>query len=189
MVRPPAPAPDMPPLPEGCRMTTYSDEFARDWAKIINRSIEWGWNTWFFERKILRATWFTRDGLFFVVRNGRAVGTACASAKTIDGIPYGLVHMVGVLPGQRGHGFGRALTIAVMRHLLVRENRPIGLFTKPRFAAAIGMYASLGFRPHVLDPSHIPVWQRLRQSLDIPFHLNEAGISTETPFPGSPGPV
>ena len=59
--------------------------------------------------------------------------------------PLGEVYIVGVDPGYRGHGLGRALTLAGLHHLRSRGLPVALLYVDADNAPAIALYRSLGF--------------------------------------------
>ena len=65
--------------------------------------------------------------------------------------PIGEVYVVGVAPEQRGRGLGRGLTLAGLHHLRQRGLSSAMLYVDADNAAAIAVYAGLGFTPWDTD--------------------------------------
>jgi mycothiol synthase len=65
--------------------------------------------------------------------------------------PMGEVYVVGVDPSERGHGLGRALTIAGLVYLRARGLPMAMLYVDADNTPAIALYESLGFAPWDVD--------------------------------------
>lgn len=112
-----------------------------------------------------REPWFDPDGFFLAERGGKLAGfhwtkihgqndgasqrgTTPSDSGDGDGHhhePIGEVYVVGVDPGERGSGLGRALTLAGLRYLRSRGLFQVMLYVDETNTAAIGMYEAIGF--------------------------------------------
>jgi mycothiol synthase len=116
------------------------------------------------------AAWFDPDGFLLAERGGHLAGFhwtkihKSAPGQDGDGSggsagPVGEVYVIGVDPAEQGGGLGRALTLAGLRHLQDKEMPAVMLYVDGENAAAIRLYASLGFAHSVTDVmyTHDPV--------------------------------
>jgi mycothiol synthase len=115
------------------------------------------------------ASWFDPDGFLLAERGGHLAGfhwtkihkPAADQADNTDGL-VGEVYVIGVDPAEQGTGLGRALTLAGLRYLQDREMPAVMLYVDGENAAAIRLYASLGFAHSATDVmyTHDPVAAR-----------------------------
>ena len=116
------------------------------------------------------APWFDPDGFLLAERGGHLAGFHWTkihkpSAREADDGPGGTdglvgeVYVIGVDPAEQGTGLGRALTLAGLRYLQDREMPVVMLYVDGENAAAIRLYASLGFAHSATDVmyTHDPV--------------------------------
>jgi mycothiol synthase len=96
--------------------------------------------------------WFDPDGFFVAERDGALAGFHWTKIHGKEGHEpgheheaIGEVYVVGVDPGERGTGLGRALTITGLRYLRGRGLFQVMLYVDETNTAAIGLYESLGF--------------------------------------------
>jgi mycothiol synthase len=163
-----------PVLPEGVSVRTFEpgqDDEA--WVRLNALAFrdhpeQGGWSADDLHRR-MREPWFDPAGFFLAVRgDGTAEGERLVgfhwtkvhggdgAHTTLDGStphvhdghghdPMGEVYVVGVDPGERGNGLGRALTLVGLRHLRHLGLPDAMLYVDAENAAAIRLYTGLGF--------------------------------------------
>lgn len=149
---------ERPALPDGVRLRTFvpgKDEEA--WIRLNARAFaehpeQGAWTT---EDLLRRESegWFDPDGFFLAARDDKLVGFHWTKVHGGDGAredghghePIGEVYVVGIDPGERGHGLGKALTLVGLRYLRSRGLAQAMLYVDESNRAAIRLYESLGF--------------------------------------------
>lgn len=92
--------------------------------------------------------WFDPAGFFLLEHEGNIAGfhwTKVHGDGSHGHEPIGEVYVVGVAPGHQGHGLGRSLTVAGLRHLRSLGLRQAMLYVDADNAAAVRTYSQLGF--------------------------------------------
>jgi mycothiol synthase len=119
------------------------------------------------------APWFDPDGFLLAERDGHLAGfhwtkihkPGAEQAGDGSGELVGEVYVVGVDPAEQGTGLGRALTLAGLRYLQDRELPAVMLYVDGENAAAIRLYASLGFAHSATDVMY--TYAPSRPSMDV----------------------
>jgi mycothiol synthase len=152
MRRPLRDLPDRPGLPAGITLRTFAPGRDEDeWLSLNGRAFarhpeQGAWTRRDLELRE-REPWFDPAGFFIAERHGVMAGfhwTKVHPPEGGDG-PLGEVYVVGVDPGERGTGLGRALTLAGLHHLRGLGLDQVMLYVDEDNAPAIRMYTALGF--------------------------------------------
>ena len=149
---------EAPRLPAGTTLRTFrpgQDE--PEWLSLNGRAFathpeQGAWTRHDLELRE-QEPWFDAAGFFIAERGGVMAGfhwTKVAGPAAADrGI--GEVYVVGVDPGERGTGLGRALTLAGLEYLRDRGLAEAMLYVDEDNAPAIRMYEGLGFARWSID--------------------------------------
>jgi mycothiol synthase len=106
-----------------------------------------GWDEADLSRR-LREPWFSAEGFLVAWAEETMVGFHWTKVHGLGGHhhqPIGEVYVVGVDPERRGHGLGRALTLAGLHHLRSLDLSQAMLYVDAANTTAITLYESLGF--------------------------------------------
>ncbi len=150
---------DKPVFGEGIAVRTFEvDRDERAWTDLNRRAFarhpeQGAWTREDLDKRE-REAWFEPAGFFLAERDGHLVGfhwTKVHGGGAGQGRPghgheaMGEVYVVGVDPGERGSGLGRALTLVGLHYLRSRGLSQVMLYVDESNTAAIRLYESLGF--------------------------------------------
>lgn len=108
-----------------------------------------------------------RDCFFVMDKDGNAVAT-CTAWIMENG--DGNIHMVAVVPKERGNGLGYAMTCFGLNKLdkdLCGERRQVSLSTDDFRVSAVKAYLKAGFQPVLYDVDMDKRWKALCDSLNV----------------------
>ncbi|MCD6291766.1 MAG: GNAT family N-acetyltransferase [Anaerolineae bacterium] len=114
---------------------------------------------------------------FLLSPTGAAIGTATAwFDDDYQGLPYGRVHWVAIVPEMQGRGLGKVLMTTVCKRLRALGHDRAYLVTSTARIPAINLYLQFGFMPHIRSEEDLRVWQALRPRLKGPVYLDKRGM-------------
>ena len=164
MRRPLGDPPGPPDLPPGITLRTFRvgrDE--EEWLSLNRRAFaahpeQGAWTRHDLELRE-REPWFDPAGFFIADRDGAMTGFHWTKVHgpAAGAGAMGEVYVVGVDPGERGSGLGRALTLAGLRYLRERGLAQAMLYVDEDNVPAIRMYQALGFTRWMADAMY---WRR-----------------------------
>jgi mycothiol synthase len=143
---------DQPRFPAGHTLRTFRPGRDEDeWLDLNRRAFathpeQGAWTRHDLELRE-REPWFDPAGFFIAERNGTMTGFHWTKVHGPADAPEGLgeVYVVGVDPGERGTGLGRALTLAGLHYLRDRGLPAAMLYVDEDNVPAIRLYQALGF--------------------------------------------
>ncbi len=166
-------------LPPGVTLKKFEPGDEGRWAAVLQAAGDLGaWSPERAKRALSGPARVDSDGIHFLVVDGKAVATACVQVNDArPDLPE--LGYVSVMPEYRGHGFGRLISLAVLKHIEERGHRSCFLRTDDHRLAAIKTYMRLGFDPDLSHSSYPKRWEALWTTLGYraprPFRLGIVG--------------
>jgi mycothiol synthase len=155
-------------LADGYRLRTYRTGDLAAWGRLVSECIGGQYDEAACRESLLMDTpQFAPEDLFFLEKDGEAIGTACALRKHAPGEGPGYLHMVAVTAAHRGQRLGRPLVIAALRRFGDLGYRDVILSTDDFRLAAIRTYLDLGFLPVRSHESHAIRWREVYEKLGV----------------------
>lgn len=153
-------------VPAGYAVRTHQPGDDAVWADVVNRSFGGKERTAEDARNaIMNQPQFRPDCLFFVTKDGRAVGTACAWQRDEFPTGTGYLHMIGVAPEHQGHGLGRLLVHLVLDCFKRNGFSKVVLHTDDFRVPAIKSYLRAGFEPVYRDDDDRERWAAIFEKI------------------------
>ena len=150
---------DVPTYPSDITLRTFASDGADDraWVELNSSAFadhpEQGRVSLFDLHQRMRQAWFDPAGFFLAERSGELVGFHWTKvhAATAHEPALGEVHAIGVHPGARGLGLGKALTLTGLHHLADLAIDQVMLYVEADNSPAVALYQRLGFVTHTVD--------------------------------------
>jgi mycothiol synthase len=146
-------------LPKGYSLRSYRAGDEAAWVRIIGESFERDHPADYFDQRMRRDPEFRAERILFVCRDEEPVATASAWYDPRAGAQTGVLHMVGVRPGEAGHGLGREVSVAALRQMRHEGRRRAELKTDDFRVPAIKTYLKLGFEPLLVAENQRGRWR------------------------------
>lgn len=147
-------------LPEGYGLRTYMPGDEAAWAEIMNTGIG-KWDAREVRKELTDKEQFLPERLFFITHDGKPVASACAWVLQPGESEHGYLHMVCVLPEERGKQLGYLVTLAVLHYFRDHGFKDVILNTDDTRIPALKSYLRLGFEPVYEDDVHRARWQNV----------------------------
>jgi mycothiol synthase len=161
--------PPVPHLPDGYTLRSYRSGDEPRFYEVMSLA---GWPGW--DNTKLQP-WLARippRGWFMVIylATDTIVATAMALHDHSDRYPFGgELGWVAADPAHAGRGLGRAVCAAVTARLIAAGYQNIHLYTEDFRLAALKLYLTLGYVPHLVATDHETRWQVVCQQLEWSF--------------------
>lgn len=173
MVRPNLEGIGEPPGPPGYRIRTFRPGDEVRWARVETAAGEFAVEARALERFASEfgphASEMEERCLLLEDDRGEVVGTTTAWRDPgFQGMDYGRIHWVAVVPVHQGKGLGRFLVVKALR-LLRRWHERAYLTTQTSSWIAVHLYLTLGFEPFLSDPKQEEGWALLRREAPHPL--------------------
>lgn len=149
-------------LPEGYDVCSLQAGNEHDWELIIGESFQKPYN---FAESMAGDKQYLPERVWFVRHENRPVATATAWYLDKYGEETGCLHMVGALSAYAGKGLGKQVSVAALQRMQQEGRSKAILNTSVDRLPAIKTYLNIGFRPYIVDETHIERWKRAAETL------------------------
>jgi len=107
---------------------------------------------------------------FLYDSRSRPIGTATAwFDNDYDGLPYGRIHWVAIIPAMQGKGLSRPIMTITCNRLRELGHSQAYLTTSTKRIPALCLYSSFGFFPKIKNAQDRLIWDELEQKLGKRF--------------------
>ena len=103
--------------------------------------------------------------LFLCAADGMEIGTATAWFNDYNGLPYGRVHWLAIVPGYQGKGLAKPLLSGVLARMKELGHRRAYLVTSTARIPALALYLKFGFAPEVKSEEELAGWLAVRERI------------------------
>ena len=116
----------------------------------------------------------TQRQCFLIDMHGTAVGTATAwFDDNYNGVSYGRVHWVAIVPRLQGQGLAKPLLSAVCQRLRDLGHKRAYLTTSLERIPAINLYLKFGFAPEIRDIHDSEIWADIQRRIRTATKLTD----------------
>lgn len=155
-------------LPPSFSIKWYEPGDEKPWVEIQKRADQYNTITLeLFEREFNRDTEsLAQRQCFLIDKRGTAIGTATAwFDNNHNGLPYGRLHWVAIVPEFQGQGLAKPLLTTVCQRLRELGHKRAYLTTSPVRIPAINLYLEFGFAPEIKDIHDSEVWDDIQRRM------------------------
>jgi mycothiol synthase len=152
-------------LPAGYTIRCYRPGDEEAWRNIISQSFDMPMDSDAFDKQIKSKPAFLPERVLFVVHQGVPVATATAWSMSKFDSETGYLHMVGVLPEERGKRLGFWVSLAVMYRFVAEKKINAVLETDDFRISAIKTYLQLNFQPLLVHENQRKRWTEIFKTL------------------------
>lgn len=156
-------------LPEPYSMKLYQSGDGEAWLRIEKESEKhFPVEDELFEDQFGNELELLSNRQFFICdENGKEIGTATAWFNNdYNGLVYGLVHWVAIVPSEQGKGLAKPLMSAVCNRLKELGYDRALLNTSTARIPAINLYLKFGFVPEIKNDKDKEIWDHVMTILD-----------------------
>ena len=154
-------------LPPSFSINWYEPGQEKSWVEIQRSADQYNTITLeLFDREFNRNTEsLAQRQCFLIDMHGTAIGTGTAWFDNHNGLPYGRLHWVAIVPKMQGLGLAKPLLTTLCQRLRELGHRRAYLTTSPERIPAINLYLEFGFAPEIKDIHDSEVWDDIQNNI------------------------